>query len=357
MIRPLIVLAVLFGSAALAAQTGAAPPEIDWMAMALGFAAGLALFLYGVEVLAKTLKALGGGKLQRLLHRSSDNRVKGLASGTVATVALDSSSVTIILLIALVDSGLIGFAAALPMILGANIGTTISSQVFAWSLDDYAPVLLVIGLIGWTLAKKENWQRGFLILFAMGLVLFGLHTVGEAAEPLKDHPGMVEWLKTLEAPLLGVLAGAAVTVALQSSSATVGIVIVLASGGLITLPAGIAIMLGSEIGTVADTLIASIGRSRAAVRCGLFHLGFNIVSVAIGLLLIAPLTALAAWSATDTGQQLANAHLLFNVAGAILMLPFVGTAAILLEHIVPRGPSDERVEQQAIQAKAQPAAA
>lgn len=349
--RLILVIALLAGGAAALAQVpgGAAeaPEPIDWFTMAMGFLGGLALFLYGVQILAETLKQLGGGKLQKLLYRSSKHRVTGLASGTVATVALDSSSVTIILLITLVDAGLVSFTNALPMILGANIGTTISSQIFAWSLDEYSPILMAVGLLGWVLSKGENWQRGFLVLFAIGLVLFGLHTIGEAAEPLEEQPWVREWLARFEAPLLGVLAGAGLTIALQSSSATMGIVIVLSGGGLISLPAGLAMMLGSEIGTVADTLIASIGRSRAAVRCGLFHLGFNIVSVTVGLLLLAPLTAFAEWSASNVDQQIANAHVLFNVAGALLMLPFVGLAAKLLQAIVPRGPSDDEAEKKA----------
>lgn len=354
--RRALLLAALGGTLAVGTTALAAPPassapgsapEIDWFTMAMGFIAGLALFLYGVQILADTLKELGGGQFQRLLYRSSRNRVTALGAGTVATVALDSSSVTIILLIALVDSGLIAFASSLPMILGANIGTTISSQLFAWSIDEFAPIPMAIGLLGWTISKDEDRQRGFLVVFAIGLILFALSTIGSAAEPLKESPQIVAWLETLEAPLLGVLAGAIVTVAIQSSSAMMGIVIVLASGGLISLPAGLAMMLGAEIGTVADTLIASIGRSRAAVRAGLFHLGFNIISVSIGLLLLGPLTAFAMWSATDTGQQLANAHVLFNIAGALLMLPFVGVAARLLERLVPRGASDDEAERKA----------
>lgn len=344
MIPRAILIALLFGSSAALLAAQPAPPaqgggasQVDWFTLAMGFLAGLALFLYGVQILAKALKELSGGKFQRLLYRSSKNRFSGLASGTVATVALDSSSVTIILLIALVDAGLVPFANVLPMILGANIGTTISSQLFAWNLDQFAPILLAIGLLGWSISKDEGRRRAFEVLLGIGLILFGLFTVGEAADPLKENPDIRAWLERLEAPLLGVLAGALVTVAIQSSSAMMGIVIVLASGGLISLPAGLAMMLGAEIGTVADTLIASIGRSRAAVRCGLFHLGFNIVSVSIGLLLLGPLTAFAQWSATDTGQQLANAHVLFNIAGALLMLPFVGLAAKLLERVVPRG--------------------
>jgi phosphate:Na+ symporter len=318
-----------------AAATGPTPEPLDWLTLAMGVIGGLALFLYGVDILATALKQTQGGRFQKLLQRSSSNRFLALASGTAATVVLDSSSVVIILLIAIVDAGLISFAHSLPYILGANIGTTFSSQVFAWNIDTYAPLIVAAGLLWKALGHSDKAKQRATILVGLGLVLFGLNIIGTAAEPLQDRPEVIGWLKTLENPLLGVLAGALVTVAIQSSSAMMGIVITLAGGGLITLPAGIAMMLGAEIGTCADTLVATIGRSRAAVKAGIFHLGFNIVSVAIGVVLIKQLAAFGAATASDTGQSIANAHVLFNVAGALLVLPFVALASGLIERIVP----------------------
>lgn len=317
------------------AAAGDAADEIDWVKLAMTAIGGLALFLYGVNILARTLREAQGGRFHRLLERSSDNRIKGLATGTAATLVLDSSSVVIILLITIVDAGLMPFANALAAILGANIGTTFSSQVFAWNVDTYAPLLFAAGL-GWkALAGSEGAKRKATVVVGFGLVLFGLNIIGTAAEPLQQHPDIVDWLRRLENPLLGVLAGALVTVAIQSSSAMMGIVITLAGGGLITLPAGVAIMLGAEIGTCADTLIATIGRSRAAVKAGIFHLVFNLCSVALGVLLIDRLAAFGAMTATDTGQRIANAHVLFNVAGALIVLPFVGVVAGWLDRLVP----------------------
>ena len=330
----LLAVAVLATSMAAAQPRGEAS-AIDWTALAMGLIGGLALFLYGVDLLATSLKRTQGGRFEALLERTSRNRLAAVASGTAATVALDSSSVVIILLVAIVDAGLMPVAKALPVILGANIGTTFSSQVFAWNVDAYAPLLVAGGLLSKVLAKSEEGRQRATILLGLGLVLFGLNIVGSAAEPLQEHPGIVAWLRRLEDPLLGVAAGALVTIALQSSSAMMGIVITLASGGLITLPAGIAIMLGAEIGTCADTLIATAGRSRPAVKAGVFHLLFNIASVAVGLLLIDPLSAFGAATASDTGQRIANAHVLFNLAGALIVLPFVGGAARLLERLVP----------------------
>lgn len=331
----LLSLGALLAAAPLLAQQADGAEAIDWLDLGLGMVGGLALFLYGVDLLAGGLKGANGGKFQHLLQRFSSTRLKALASGTAATVALDSSSVVIILMIAIVDAGLVSFSNTLPAILGANIGTTLSSQIFAWNVDEFAPLLLFAGLVWRFVGKGDKAGQMSSILLGIGLVLFGLHLIGEAAAPLEQNHDVIAFLEQLENPLYGVLAGAAVTVAIQSSSAMMGIIITLAGGGIISLPAGLAMMLGAEIGTCADTLVATVGRSRAAVKAGVFHLGFNIVSVGVGLLLIGWLTRFATTTADDTGQQLANAHVLFNVAGALLAMPFVGAASRLLDRLVP----------------------
>lgn len=333
--RLAIVALLLAAALPAAAQGEGADTPIDWVALCMGVLGGLALFLYGVDVLATALKQAQGGRFHRLLERSSDRRLAALATGTAATVVLDSSSVVIILLITIIDAGLLPLANALPVILGANIGTTFSSQVFAWNVDAYAPVAIAAGLASKALVRSDAAKRWSLILLALGMVLFGLNIIGDAVEPLQRQPDVLEWLKRLESPLLGVAAGALATVAIQSSSAMMGIVITLAGGGLITLPAGIAIMLGGEIGTCADTLVAATGRSRAAVKAGIFHLLFNLCSVTVGILLIDGLAAFAEVSASDTGQRIANAHILFNLAGALAVLPFTRTAARWLDRLVP----------------------
>lgn len=337
--RFLSIVAALLIATSATAQPKEAPAAIDWVALAMGGLGGLALFMYGVGILAASLKQAQGGRFQALLKRFSTNPLASLASGTVATAVLDSSSVVIILLITIVDAGLVPFGNALPAILGANIGTTFSSQVFAWNIDTYAPVPVALGLLWKALGKSDKAKQRADILLGLGLVLFGLNIIGAAAEPLQEHPEIIAQLKQLENPLLGVIAGALLTVAIQSSSAMMGIVITLAGGGLITLPAGVAIMLGAEIGTCADTLIATIGRSRVAVKAGIFHLAFNIVSVAFGVLLIDQLARFGAATSSDTGQRIANAHVLFNVAGALAALPFVAAVTRLLDRIVPDQPT------------------
>ncbi len=315
---------------------------VGWVALSMGVLGGLVLFLFGVSLLSDSLKEVAGERTRSLLERAAAHRVRGLLAGAAATTVLDSSSVTIILLIALVDSGLLSFAHTLPVILGSNIGTTVSSQIFAVGVDEYAPVVMLAGFLARSLGPGEAWRAWGTAALGLGLVLFGLHTIGEAVEPLKDDEAVLDWLRKAETPLWGVLAGAAFTVAIQSSSATLGIVITLASQGLVSLPAGLAMMLGAEIGTCADTLVATLGRSAAAVRAGVFHLLFNAATVALGVALIGPLRAFAEMTSGEAANQIANAHVAFNAAGALLFLPFTRWIARALGRVVPGREGAER---------------
>jgi phosphate:Na+ symporter len=319
----------------LLAAAAPAGGEIEWATIGLEMLGGLVLFLFGVDLLARALRQAGSDRLKDWLGRASANRFAAIGAGTAATVALDSSSVVIILVIATVDAGLIPFAHALPVVLGANIGTTFSSQVFAWNVDALAPVAMLAGFLLRLLAKGDAARRWGDVLLGAGLVLFALHLIGEAAAPLGEHPEVRERLRGLEDPLMGVAIGALLTLTIQSSSAAMGIVIALAGEGLLTLSAGVAIMLGAEIGTCSDTLIATAGRSRAAVKAGVFHLLFNIASVAVGVALVEWIAAFGRATASEVGQQIANAHVLFNIAGALVVLPFVRSAAGLLDRLIP----------------------
>jgi phosphate:Na+ symporter len=260
-----------------------------------------------------------------------------ILSGVIITILLDSSSVTIIMVIALINAGLVSFHRALGVIMGANIGTTISSQLFVLNVGEYSAILLLAGFVVYFFTKKKFLRYGGLVLFGFGLIFLGLDMMGHAVEPLKDHEQLTNWLISLESPLKGVFFGALLTVIIQSSSATMGIVITLASQQMISLAGGIAVMLGAEIGTCADTLMASIGRSRDAIRAGVFHLGFNIVSVVIGLIFYRQLASLAVFLSPDAGaaRHVANAHVLFNISGVLLFAWFTSPIANVLKRIVP----------------------
>jgi phosphate:Na+ symporter len=298
-------------------------------------ATGLVLFLYALNTLSDALKEIGGERLKKFLDRFTSNLFTGILSGIVVTVLLDSSSVVIIMTIALVNSGALTFRQAMGVVMGANIGTTFSSQILALNIGEYAALPIVAGFIMMFFLKKTFYIQLGKVIFGFGLIFFGLFTMEEAVEPLKDSQYFVGWLHSLESTWKGLSVGAIVTILIQSSSATVGMVIGLASQKMITLAAAIAVMLGAEIGTCADTLVASIGRSKAAVKTGLFHLLFNITTILMAMLLLPYFTQLVLFVSKGMSiqQTIANAHMLFNGLGVLAMLPFVRFFERLLENI------------------------
>lgn len=299
---------------------------------------GLVLFLFGVFQLATAIEPLATERASRLLSRFTTNRLAAVLTGFIATTILDSSSVTIILVIALVNGRLLTFTQSLGVIMGSNIGTTVSSQIFALDVEQYAPIVLFIGFLCYATGRHSERRRDIgMALLGLGMVFFGLQYMGEAVIPLRQNAKFMEYMIGLERPLFGVMAGMIATIAIQSSSAMLGIVITLGSQGLMTLPAGLAVMLGAEIGTCADTLVASIGRTRAAVRSGVFHLSFNIICAVVGVLLVGQLAALAGMmpGGDHLPRQIANAHVAFNVLSVLVFLPFTPMIARLLQRVIP----------------------
>jgi len=298
---------------------------------------GLVLFLYAVGNLSETVKEWAGERARDFIARFTRNVFTAIVVGIVVTTVLDSSSAVIILTIVLVNAGTLTFKQAIGIVMGANIGTTISSQIIAMDVGKYSPIALIIGLVLLIISHNPKINRTGKILLYFGMLFFGLYTMENAVEPLKGEPQFSEWMSGLENPLYGALIGGLVTVIIQSSSATVGMVITLAKQSLITLPAGIAVMLGAELGTCADTLLATIRSNRQALKTGLFHLFFNFVTVALGLLLFVPFVALVKQISgeSDIKNQIANAHLLFNVLGVAAFVAFVPFFEKVLNRLLP----------------------
>lgn len=297
--------------------------------------AGLVLFLYALNTLSDSLKNIAGDRLKLFLDKFTNNVFKGIISGTIVTILLDSSSVVIIMTIALVNAKAMTFRQAMGVVMGANIGTTFSSQIFALNVGEYAALPILAGFILMFFFKTPLHNNLGKVIFSFGLIFFGLFTIEEAVEPLKQSNYFVAWLHSLENTWKGMMTGALVTVVIQSSSATLGMVIGLASENMISLTAGIAVMLGAELGTCADTLVASIGRSKAAVKTGLFHLLFNITTILLGMILLPWFTQLVLFisSGYSPQQTIANAHMLFNGLGVIIMLPFLSIYESVLEKV------------------------
>ncbi len=324
---------------------------INFFAMAMGALAGLVLFIYGVTRLSEGLEEMGTDRMKGFLSKCTTNRFAGVLTGAVATTFLESSSVTIIMVIAMVSSGVLTFVQSLGVVLGSNIGTAVGAQIISLDIEQYVPILMFAGLLLLFVGKTQTWKNIGIILLGFGLMFYGLEAIDEAMKPFRNYQPFIDLMQTLgKNPLLGALVGAIFTVIIQSSSATVAIVITLASSGLISLPAGIAIMLGAEVGTCADTLVATIGRGRPALRTGVFHLLFNVVSAILGII-FAPLLVqlvLAVSGGAGVGRQVANAQILFNLIGVAVVILFLPAVARLLEKLIPDAPGDRKLRPETV---------
>ncbi len=310
----------------------------------LSIIAGLVLFLYAVNNLSESIQAIIGDNVNNWIQKFTSNTFSSLLVGVVVTTLLDSSSAVIIITIVLVNSKILTFRQAMGIVLGANIGTTISSQIIAMDIGKYSPVLLLLGFVLLFISKSKRINKiGKMILY-FGVLFFGLFTMENAVEPLKDTAYFSEWMKKTERPIIGAMIGAFVTLVIQSSSATVGMAIILAKKGLLSITGGIAVMIGAELGTCSDTLIATINGSRSALKTGIFHLIFNIFSIIVGLILFYPfqhLVTIISQNAT-LERTIANAHMLFNILGVLIFVWTVPLFEKLLNKLLP----DKKVNMQ-----------
>lgn len=303
----------------------------------LSIIAGLVLFLFAVNNLSDAIKSIVGDKANRWIQTFTSNTISSLLVGVVVTTLLDSSSAVIIITIVLVNSKVLTFKQAMGIILGANIGTTISSQIIAMDIGKYSPILLLLGFILLMISKSDKVNQIGKVILYFGVLFFGLFTMENAVEPLKEAPFFSEWMRKTENPIMGAFIGAMVTLIIQSSSATVGMAIILAKKGLLTITGGIAVMLGAELGTCSDTLIATINGSRAAIKTGLFHLIFNMLSIIAGLLLFFPFQDFVQWVSYGASLErtIANAHMMFNVLGVLVFVWTIPIFEKLLNKLLP----------------------
>lgn len=319
---------------------------IDFFAMAMGALAGLVLFIFGVTRLSEGLEEMGTERMKGFLSKCTTNRFAGVLTGAVATTVLESSSVTIIMVIAMVSAGVLTFVQSLGVVLGSNIGTAVGAQIISLEIEKYIPILMFAGLLLLLVGRGRTLKNLGIVLLGFGLMFYGLEAIDEAMKPFRDYQPFIDLMQTLgKNPLLGAIVGAIFTLIIQSSSATVAIVITLAGSGLISLPAGVAIMLGAEVGTCADTLVATIGRGRSALRTGVFHLLFNLISAFLGII-FAPLLVqfvLGVSGGAGVGRQVANAQILFNLIGVVVAVAFLPMIARLLEKLVPDTANDRQL--------------
>ncbi|MCJ7628815.1 MAG: Na/Pi cotransporter family protein, partial [Longimicrobiales bacterium] len=333
--------------------------ELQIFPLFMGLFGGLALFLYGLELLSDALKSVAGGRMKDILARLTTNRFTAVLTGAFVTAVVQSSSVTTVLVVGFVTANLMTMAQSIGIIMGANIGTTFTTQIIAFNVAKYSLLLVILGFAVFFLSRRERPRKQGLAVLGLGLVFFGMGIMGDAMAPLRGLPPFVVAMAHLESLGLGIFVGALFTALIQSSAATTGVVIVLSSQGLLSLPAGIALVLGANIGTCITALLAALGKPREAVRAATVHILFNVVGVLIWLKFIGQLADLVVWMtpeasalhglekvAAETPRQIANAHTVFNVVNTLLFLPFVGLLAKGAELLVPDRPlSDEDIIQ------------
>ncbi len=341
----------------LPAQAGAASEskEISWFFLAVGLLGGLSLFLYGMERMSDALKNVAGEKMKDILGMLSNNRFMGMITGAIVTAVIQSSSVTTVMLVGFVTAGLMSLSQTVGVIMGSNIGTTITAQIVAFKVTKYALLLVAIGFGMLFASKKEKIQQYGYMIMGLGMIFFGMGVMSGAMKPLRTYQPFLEMMTQMSNPVLGILVAALFTALIQSSSATTGVIIVLAMQGLISLKAGIALSFGANIGTCVTALLAAIGRPREALRVSIVHVLFNVVGVVIFLPFIGPfvkfvvsispspaegLTGLQA-AASVLPRQVANAHTIFNATCALVFLPFVTYFARIVYRLVPDKPLPE----------------
>lgn len=328
-------------SRSMTAATGVAP-TLSWFMITIGLFGGLAFFLYGMEKMSEGMKKTAGNQMRSILATLTRNRFIALFVGAFVTMIIQSSSATTVMLVSFVQAELMTFMQSLGVILGANIGTTITAQMVAFKLTDYALLMIIAGFAIRLLGKTEKIKCIGDILFGFGILFYGMKLMSDTMKPLRTYPDFIAMMEGLENPFMGILAGAAFTALVQSSSASTGVVIVLAQQGLITLEAGIPVILGANIGTCITAGLASIGTAREAKRVALAHVLFNVGGVLLFLFWIPQfadiVSSIAAHFGSGTARQVANAHTLFNIAVGLVFLPFTGLFARLIKRILPDKP-------------------
>ena len=322
--------------------------DLNLVAMFGQLAAGLALFLFGLQLLTDGLKAIAGARLPAVLTRMTSNRFKGLLAGAVITALLNSSTITTVLLVGFVSAGLMTLGQTVPMIMGANIGSTFTAQIIAFNVSALTPFMLAFGFLGYAFARREILRELGGIILGLGLLFLGIQFMGEATHPLRTYQPFIDAMQTMKNPPLGIVIGAVFTAIVQSSAATLGLIIALASEGLVPLEAAIPLILGANVGTVGTAMLASIGKPAEAARVGVVHLLFNVIGVLLFVFLIPQTADLArlispsapelegtARLAAETPRQVANIHTLFSVVSALVLIWFTGPLAKLAELMVP----------------------
>lgn len=309
---------------------------------------GLGLFLYGMDMMGKGLESAAGNRLKTILEKLTSNRLMGVLVGTLVTCVIQSSSATTVMVVGFVNAGLMNLSQAFGVILGANIGTTITAQIIAFDLSQWAPLFIIIGVVPLLFSKKQSIQSYFTIVAGFGILFFGMNTMSTSMEPLRDSQWFLSFISSFENPIMGVLVGVIFTAIIQSSSASIGILQALAASGVIGVSAGhsagLYLVLGANIGTCITAVLASTNGNTMAKRAAVIHVMANIIgTIWFGLLIaFVPIPeVVASWSPNDPARIIANFHTIFNVVNTILLLPFGGLVIKFINKIIKQNKNSD----------------
>ncbi len=304
--------------------------------MIISLFAGLGLFLYGMQVMSEALQKTAGDRLKRLLEILTTNKYLGVLVGAAITSVIQSSSATTVMVVGLVNAGIMNLSQAVGVIMGANIGTTMTAQIIAFKFKNIVPYAIIIGVILVLFSRKKTHKHFGELVVGFGILFMGMNMMSDSMAPLKDIPEFTSFMLELQHnPALGLLAGLVMTAIIQSSSATIGILQALAMQGLVPIEAALPILFGDNIGTCATALIASIGTNLTARRAAILHITIKIIGTAIFMVILHPVTLLVGLTATEPARQIANAHTFFNIANTIILLPFSSALITFVNRILP----------------------
>ena len=329
--------------------------SIHWGFLTIGLLGGLSFFLYGMAKMSEGMKKAAGDRMRNILAALTSNRVIGMTVGAFVTMIIQSSSATTVMLVSFVQAQLMTYVQAISIILGANIGTTITAQLVAFKLTDYALLMITIGFAMTMFSKKDSIRHIGEAILGFGILFFGMKIMSDSMKPLRAFQPFIDLMKDLENPIIGILIGAIFTALIQSSSAFTGIVIVLAQQGLLTLEGGIPLIFGANIGTCITAGLASIGTIRDAKRVAIAHVVFNTGGVFLFILFIPQLAEIVRWMspvseltgieklAMESPRQIANAHTIFNITVGLIFLPFTTILANYVYKILPDKKTEEGI--------------
>lgn len=306
----------------------------------LSMAGGLGLFLFGMRVMSESIEKVAGAKLRQILEQLTTNRFTGILVGVVFTAIIQSSSACTVMVVSFVNSGLMNLYQAAGVIFGANIGTTVTSQLVSFNLSEYAPVFLLIGALCVMFVKNQKVVKIAEVILGFGILFTGLSSMSSAMSGLRDVPAVVDMLKSLESPLLAILVGTVLTGIIQSSSVTVSIVLLMCSQGLLELPICLFIILGCNIGACASALLASLAGKKDAKRAAMIHFLFNVIGTVIVYIIFRVgmaqiINLLHIVSGNNPGRCVANAHTMVKIFQVVILLPFSSGIVKLTYLLIP----------------------